>query len=304
MKLDIKIDGLVGIFTTNKLVVEHTGEGIEIIELADQDTKVVDSPKVEMPVETLKVNELKPRDVHQPVRSIVDAECSTQEYLNRLRKDEMVLAARKYCGENVSDIQFSNILSAIKIYCENALYYSRNDIDKYARLQRLTCFSVFITAGATYQDVKKWYQSNYPDTTQPTVKAYSALIHGTLRGEKIMCKLLWPEYYRNGGNPGGRHPTPIDKCQKIVDAILAGYSNNSIARYCGVSRIVVHRIRKKTHPYSDKLNYNGVDTNITMNIRVTPDVRICKHCGKIIPVRGLLATPNADYCTECQKIKE
>lgn len=48
MKLDIKIDGLVGIFTTNKLVVEHTGEGIEIIEIADQDTESVDMPKVEI----------------------------------------------------------------------------------------------------------------------------------------------------------------------------------------------------------------------------------------------------------------
>lgn len=298
MKLDIKIDGLVGIFTTNKLVVEHTGEGIEIIELADQDTKVVNSPEVEMP----KENKHEPKVVVQSVPVVSqNAACSIQEYLKQLRNDEMILAARKYCGGKVSDVQFSNILTAIELYGENMLP-NVHKVDKYGRLQKLTCLSVFITAGVRYPVVRKWYKQNYPKITIPSTRSYSGLVYGTLGGgEELICKMLWPDYYRSSGY-NGRRSIPTEKLQQILDAILAGYTDSKIAKYYDVSGSVVCRIRMHTHSASGELDYRGVDTsNCAITVYPVRDVRICKRCGKVIPVKQLLTTPKAECCAECQK---
>lgn len=213
----------------------------------------------------------------------------------------MILAARKYCDEKVSDTQFSNILSAIKQYGENMLP-NVHKVDKYGRLQKLACLSVFITAGMRYPAVRKWYKQNYPKLTMPSTRSYSGLVYGTLGGgEELICKMLWPDYYRSSGY-NGRRSIPTEKLQLILDAILAGYTDSKIAKYYDVSGSVVCRIRMHAHAASDELDYHGVDTkNCAVTAYPVRDIRICKLCGKVIPVKQLLATPKAGRCAECQR---
>lgn len=307
MKLSLKLANVTHTFeVTGSVSVKYSNEGIEIIE--DITDTVVSAPVVQQHyVEPKNVSIYKPRiSVALPSLSLIDL----VDIINRTSVDNDILHVRKLLKPYLSDAKFNDIISALNIYVR-AIQTNSGVTDWGKRIRSLMVSSMFILSGFTLRRAINLL-NGHPISKCIPRGVYSNLKTGAKStGYVIIAEHLWPELLRAYEKKRWRKAqrgNEIQKFQQIVDALKYGYSYTSVAKFADMSPTTIYRIQRNDHLANKYVEYDGIYP-IGSDVYLSPrakaiDVRVCKKCNCIIPVKDVLDNPCTELCVNCKNKKE
>lgn len=220
--------------------------------------------------------------------------------LNNIPNDKFTLVVRKYLGSRLSDKQFDIIIGTLYTYVHNASAITYTKCDMSLRVSRLAYCAMFIMARFSYNIMRDFMHTKGDSKLWVSKDFFSTLKHGKSKSSFVIASALWPQYIRENRSSINQEKY-LDKYEQVLEALLAGYSPYKIIAYSGVSRQAIYNIRNGINWANQCFDYVG-----PYPIKATPgcrdiEVRVCKDCGKVIPVKRIKAQPDAEYCVDCQR---
>ena len=222
------------------------------------------------------------------------------QVLKDIHNTELILAIRKYLGTYLSDKQFDDIITTLHKYVATvpAKVYTKYNIP--LRVSQLAYCAMFIMAGYSHADIRNFMQAKGYHALFITKDFFSTLKHGKSKSSFVIASALWPQYVHKNRSDINKQ-IYLDKYERVLEALLAGYSPYKIMAYSGVSHQVVYNIRNGTCWANELFDYSGPYPIKSASDCSDIEVRVCKDCGKVIPVKRIKAQPDAEYCVDCQR---